>query len=253
MDIIDISDQLNRESSSNKFKGKIITGIEFQVFMKKTIGEKFKFIRDTMNKTYRNEYRKNVTDKAGVLTYLGLKKIEEGNKPRRDTVELLAKFYDIPMYVFYPEEYPPVKGIFIAKKKDKDEYFKAYWFEHFSLHPLDPSNNQEPFTDDDFNAELAKQYGIDDDGFPWVDDEEGEGRRIDTLSIHLNVGLFCNIGNFLVLDKNLRLDAKLSFNDIKHLEKMIRREIRYLSSKNETHIRGLEETDDLLFSFTDDE
>lgn len=245
METIDISHQLDKESSTSKFRGKILSGIEFLEFMNKSVGEKFRVIRTTLNKIYKNQYKKNVTDKAGVVTYLGLKKIEEGNNPRRDTVELLAQFYDIPLYVFYPDEYPSAKGLFIAQKADKEAYFNAYFHEHLDYHPLDPRYLEEE-NNKDINECLAQDYDVDELGFPWVDDLESDagqcGRHIDTLSVHMTLSLISNSDTILRKEVTFVEEAKLSFKDIEHLQEVIRKEMNYLSIRNEILIQTLTES-----------
>lgn len=246
-----MSDRLDWESSTNRFRGKIISGNEFLEFMSRSNGEKFKFIRTTLNKIYKNRYKKNVTDKANVVSYLGLKKIEEGNNPRRDTVEALADFYDIPLYVFFPDEYTSVKGIFIAKKTDKEAFFNAYFSEHLAYHPLDPRSSDDEGSINDY---LSQDYDVDEMGFPWVDDIEigvSEGaKRIDTLSIHTTFMLITNSDSTVRKEVTFAEEGRLSFKDVEHLQEMIRREIQYLSSRNEVLIQTLEEGNELLEEMT---
>jgi hypothetical protein len=214
--------------------GRIIANEEIEEFTQMTIGKKLEFIRTELNKIYPGEYTwRRVSSKANI-SYQGLRDIEnEDSIPREDTVEILANHYDALMTWFSQEDLKNIEGFYLAKKDDREAFFFWYSAEHDWFHDLDPRSKKPRKSEEELNDEWAKEYELDDFGFPII---KGDEEWIpDSISLEIRLEAIGTKSEDLIKRITIKEHSMLTLHDLDHIEDMIRREIRYLTERNSKH------------------
>ncbi|AHV97082.1 hypothetical protein [Paenibacillus sabinae] len=223
-------------------RGRFIWHKELSSLNKKSIGSKFKTIRQMLNKMYPGEYTRqavvNIPDPIKqFVSYQGLKNIEENiKKPRRNMILNLKNHYNVPTALFFPDEAnEPLAGFFLGKHEDEEAYFDDFYRKAGTIHPHDPRER----------TALVRKYPelLDYDGDL---DEEGEeiyekdgGLVLDRVSIEFVMRVYQGTSKNVLMEKRIFDQYVLDPEDIEFIEQTI----KFLSDKHKQKLESKQSLD----------
>lgn len=142
--------QLERLRDENGITpGGCLLGNQFNRFMILDPREKLLVIRLWLEEMYGSEYSRASIGDGKILSYQGLKNIEEmlRNSVRDSNIAILAKKYHVPHGVI-AGKIPKAEwanGLFIGKPEDRDNYFYRFYIQQGQNHILDDSDYSKAF------------------------------------------------------------------------------------------------------------
>jgi transcriptional regulator with XRE-family HTH domain len=223
------------------FPGRVIVNDEFDYFISLSIGKKLEHIRIHLNEIYKGEYTWRKVSQIANISYQGLRDIEnEDSIPRYDTVEILADHYDVPW--LKDNEYDKMQGFYLAKDKDRNAFFDNFFlFEGGTFHPLDNRPRKNLTNEEEIQED---NYILDEYGFPIVETDEEIVK--DSFSLEVSMNAYGTLTGESLREDIIEERSVLTTHDIEHLKDMITREIRYLTEKNEKHLKVTSDIYELL-------
>lgn len=124
--------------------GGCLHGVHFEKFMTLDPREKLLVIRVWLEEMYGDEFTRVSIANTGILSYQGLKNIEEMLKEsvRYSNAARLAEKYHVPLGLITAKipDGEWAKGVFIGKPRDRVEYFYHYFLQHGKNHILDDTD-----------------------------------------------------------------------------------------------------------------
>lgn len=124
--------------------GGCLLGIHFERFLTLDPREKLLLIRVWLEDMYGDEYSRVSIGNGEILSYQGLKNIEEKLRDsiRANNIERLSTKYHVPVGVITGNkpEGEWSEGLFIGKPEDRQDYFYNYYLKHGENHILDDTD-----------------------------------------------------------------------------------------------------------------
>ncbi|MEK4187767.1 MULTISPECIES: hypothetical protein [Paenibacillus] len=124
--------------------GGCLHGVHFERFITLDPREKLLVIRVWLEEMYGDEYTRVSIANTGILSYQGLKNIEEMLKEsvRESNVARLSEKYHVPLGLITAKipDGEWATGIFIGKPRDRLDYFYHYYLQHGKNHILDDTD-----------------------------------------------------------------------------------------------------------------
>jgi len=141
------------DEEGNIIPGAYLEGVHLEKFMALDPREKLLLLRVWLENMYGSEYSRVSIGKAGIVSYQGLKNIEEMLRGgiRATNIERLARKYNVPIGIITgktpKDEWE--KGLFIGKPVDRDNFHYNYYLQHNKNYVLDDTDYSVMFEDND--------------------------------------------------------------------------------------------------------
>ncbi|WP_281885829.1 hypothetical protein [Paenibacillus sp. YYML68] len=206
--------------------GGCLVGVHFERFMILDPRKKLHRIRIWLEEMYGDEYSRSAVIKKinNDLSYQGLKNIEECLKGsvRKGNISILAKAYGVPEAIITMETTDEcgVKGLFIGKEEDEDEYFYRYFCQNGKKHILDDSD-------------LSK--------YQW----ETDVKRLNEVDVEILIRVREPETGEFISKRNSFARFKLLSEDLPRLHDILQKDIEMISIKHKEYIEMREHIQEL--------